>query len=319
MQDQTNLAIAALKFFSPIEYEKNCEITGHAPTPGRTEPLDGSKLLTYLEKTGALFEPRRYQVRIAELLSRLERAGLLIPFGQGNDLFLGKKYYFLKEFTTLEKKGLLWLSEALGPQFVRSQYASITVQITGETEAGDVHAGTGLAIAPNCILTCAHVIRDMTVYDTQQFGGQSYQVIDVLPHESIDVGLVKVEPTLQVLPSLAFRDPCLADQLYTLGYPRVPLARSAPLVMQSGEVTSPEVTLLHGPEVFLYSAIARPGNSGGPIISASGHVLGIVTEELTAESARLSLPFHAGIKASTINSVVGEIDESIILPIEDYE
>lgn len=318
-QDQVNLAVAAIKFFSPNFYEKNCEAIERPPTPGSIEPLDGSEFLAYLERTGKLNDPRRYQDRIAEILTRLERVGLLRFLGQGRDIYLGKRYYFLKELTVLEKRGLLWLSEALGPQFIRSQYAGVTVQITGSTKAGDVHAGTGLVLSANWLLTCSHVLNDMKIHDKQTISDKEYRVVAVMPHSTIDVGLVRVEPSLPVQPALAFRDPELSELLYTLGYPRVPLARYAPLVMQSGEVTAPEVKLLHGAEVFLYSAVARPGNSGGPIISATGHVLGIVTEELSAEANRPSMPFHAGIRSSTIKYALKELEPSLVLPMEDYE
>ena len=319
LQDHIELAIAALTFFSPMAYEKNCDTIGRSPTPGRTEPLDGSEFLIYLDRTGKLNNPRRYRQRVAELLARLERAGLLLNLGQGNDLFLGKKYYFLKELTNLEKRGILWLSQALGPQFIRGQYASFTAQITGLTQDGDVHAGTGLILTANCILTCAHVLRDMKVHDKQTICENEFRVVATIPHPTIDIGLVHVEPALPVVPVFSFRDPELSEPLYTLGYPRVPLARNAPLVMQSGEVTSPEVKLLHGAEVFLYSAVARPGNSGGPIISSTGHVLGIVTEELSAETSKPSMPFHAGIRTSTIRHALTELEPSLALPIEDYE
>jgi hypothetical protein len=319
VQDQENLALAAFSFFSPIKYEENCQIIKRTPTPGTCHPFDGGDFLKYLESAGILAQPRKYQARIAELIARLENARLLTPVGYGKDIFISKSYYFLKQLTTLEKKGLLWLSEALGPEFIRKQYSPFIVQITGVTDSGDEHAGTGLIIGERYILTCAHVLKDMKIHDQQTFQSQSFRVRDCLAHPSADVGLLKLEEPLRVLDSLSFRDPAICEALYTMGYPRVPLARSAPLVMQSGEVTSTDVTLLHGEEVFLYSAVARPGNSGGPIVSSTGHILGIVTQELSEESITFSTPFHAGVKTSTIRSLLKELDPSIILPIEDYE
>lgn len=319
LRDQVELTVAALNFFSPMEYAKSCETIERPPTPGRVEPLDGAEFIRYLERTGKLKEPRRYQIRVAELLARLERLGLLVSLGRGKDLLLGTKYYFLKELTSVERRGLLWLSEALGPEFIRSQYAEITVQLTGDSDLGDIHAGTGLTLTSNWILTCAHVLRDMTLHEHQTIHEKAYKVSRTRPHPTIDIGLIRVEPELPVLPALSFRDPHVSESLYTLGYPRVPLARSAPLIMQSGEVTASEVKLLHGADVFLFSAVARPGNSGGPVISSTGHVLGIVTEELTAESDRPLVPFHAGISSSTIQSAIAELEPSLTIAIENYE
>jgi hypothetical protein len=319
LRQQIEMAVAALNFFSPTEYEKNCKAIGRPETPGRTEPLEGSEFLRFLERTGRLAESSRYRARIAELLARLEKVGLLTLLGQGRDIFLGKRYYFLKELTSVERTSNLWLSEALGPQFIRNQFVDFTVQITGTNSAGDVHAGTGLVLSSKWLLTCAHVLRDMEVHDRQVIGGTEHKVVAAVPHSKIDVGLLRIEPDVPTLPGLVFRDPQLCESLYTLGYPRVPLARSAPLVMQSGEVTAPAVKLLHGADVFLYSAVARPGNSGGPIIASNGHVLGIVTEELALEGTQPASPFHAGISASIIAGALAELESTVHFPIEDYE
>lgn len=61
--------------------------------------------------------------------------------------------------------------------------------------------------------------------------------------------------------------------------------------MQGGEVSVEHVTSFYGEELFLFSAIARPGNSGGPILSEDGHVVGIVTKELSENDPLLSNRF----------------------------
>ena len=89
--------------------------------------------------------------------------------------------------------------------------------------------------------------------------------------------------------------------------------------MQRGEVTNPDVTLFDSSNVFLYSAIARPGNSGGPIIAESGHVVGIVTSELLEKTEVSTMPFHAGIKTSEIIQAIRDLKVPIDLPVELYE
>ena len=318
LEQRKNIALAALDFFSPISYEKVSAAIDRSPTPGRTEPFDGSDFLTYLEKTGVLSDSRKYSARIRDLLEKLESTGLLTYMGQGRDVLIGKRYYFLKELTALERKGLLWTAPALGPEFLYSVFSTITAQITGTGKEGDAHAGTALAIAPNWLLTCAHVINDMEIDEEQTILGRPYRVVRKLSHKSIDVGLIQVEQELTVIDALAFRDPFLSEPVFTFGFPFVPLAREPALIMQRGEVTSTNVKLLDGRDVFLYSAIARPGNSGGPILSESGHVLGIVTEQLERQGMTYTLPFHAGVSAATISSAIAEIQPSLQLPVENY-
>jgi S1-C subfamily serine protease len=73
-----------------------------------------------------------------------------------------------------------------------------------------------------------------------------------------------------------------------------------------------------GQTLFLYSAIARPGNSGGPIISSTGNVVGLVTAELKEEDESTS-SFYAGVATSEIAKAISELGVSVNVPIEDYQ
>jgi len=57
-------------------------------------------------------------------------------------------------------------------------------------------------------------------------------------------------------------------------------------------------------KIFLYSAIARSGNSGGPIVAQDGRVIGLVVED-SAESTSNdagpgTAPFYRGIPSSKV-------------------
>jgi hypothetical protein len=316
---RAELAVAALNFFSPAEYEKMCRAVEKARASTRIEPFSGRDFIRYLETTKLLPEAERYSYKIGELLAELAQHGLLKEVGRSGDVLLGTHYYFLLELTSRQQQGILWLARALGPEFLYNVYAQATAQITGVTKAGDVHAGTGLVIAPNWLLTCAHVVRDMQVDDNQFIFGETRHVMRTLMHPTFDVGLVELEQPMPLLPGLAFRTPIVAEPVFTLGYPRIPLSRDATLVMQRGEVTNSGVTLLDGSVVFLYSAIARPGNSGGPILAETGHVVGIVTQELSEKSLDFQMPFHAGIQTEQLVRAISELGVPVLLPVESYE
>lgn len=224
--------------------------------------------MEFLEKPGVLpqfllSEPMRYMQRIDELLRQLARAGLLTEQGSGQTPLLGKHYYFLHEFTTIEKTGVLMLARALGPSFLYWAYQTGIYQIIGVAESGDHHAGTGIAIAPRWIMTCAHVVQDMKVDSFQGLPGREFNIVREIAHDSVDVALIEVDRDLHVVQGLNFRDPHIAERVYTLGYPRIPLSIEAALVMQGGEVSVEQITSFSKENFFLFSAIARPGNSGG--------------------------------------------------------
>jgi Trypsin-like peptidase domain len=321
ISQQVRLALEAVRFFDFRNQPEKCKLIGKPPpTTNTIQAFSGRDFQTYLERTGVLPEAGRYMFRLRDLLQQLERANLLVPAGQTNDAMLGRRYEFLCEFSRLEQAGCAWLTAALGPEFIYYYFGDGIVQITGRFSNGDPHAGTGLVIAPRWVLTCAHVIDDMTIDEQQDFGGQRVRVLRALAHKRIDVGLLELDQDLSCVKGLAFRSPVIAEPVFALGYPRIPMTRRPALVMQSGQVTSQTQTLIHGQDVFLFSAVARPGNSGGPIVAETGHVVGIVTQQLEEQQrSSNTAPFHAGVDSLTIQRATEELAPSVLLPVETYE
>lgn len=317
IEEKLLFAKQACIFFSPLQHEKMCATIGKTPS-NKITPFSVYDFLQHLKSEFNIPEPLQYQFRIKNLLDSLEQAGILNAIGQSNFIMAPNNYYFLKEFTEREKKGCLWLAPALGPEFLIYQYKKSLVHILGSSK-GDEHAGTGLLLDETTILTCAHVITDMTLYDKQNVQGIERSIDRAFAHDSIDVGIIKLtKGECRPDPAITFGNPTAAERVYTLGFPRIPLSRDPALITQSGEVASEYIKTIHNDEVFLYSAIARPGNSGGPIISSTGHVVGIVTHDLSYKDCD-DAPFYAGIPTSIIAKALSEIAPDIVLPIESYE
>ena len=93
------------------------------------------------------------------------------------------------------------------------------------------------------------------------------------------------------------------------------------MTMQPGAVTNESVTSLSGDELFLYSAISRPGNSGGPVMSGEGYLVGLSVLDATGQYRpdEAFSPHYVGIPAQVVVKAVEDLCLGIQLPFQDYE
>lgn len=283
------------------------------------------ELVEHLGEKEILEAPFRYCIAIDALLNNMARAGVLNEMGYDPQRqTMPKMYDCMNQQSSLQRPGKLWLSSALGGDFLHHIVSPAIVHLTGiDKETNDVAAGTGLIFHPNYILTCRHVINDMKIDKHQTTNqGQAFDIADQITHQEADVGLIRVDSKLAVVKGLAFLDPSISQRVYSLGYPRIPMASEASLVMQSGEVTNESITTTQKEKAFLYSAIVRPGNSGGPLLSIDGYVVGISMQDLIEKNNKENVPFSphfAGIPASEIARCVAELDAKAVIPMENFE
>jgi S1-C subfamily serine protease len=96
-----------------------------------------------------------------------------------------------------------------------------------------------------------------------------------------DLALLSVQPGFG--PALAFRDaPPVqrGETVITYGFPLSGLLSSGP-TLTTGAVSA-LAGLRDNPLHFQISAPVQPGNSGGPLLDAQGHVIGVVVSKLNA-------------------------------------
>jgi S1-C subfamily serine protease len=138
--------------------------------------------------------------------------------------------------------------------------------------------GTGFVIAPNRVMSNAHVVAgsDSVTVDA---GGQSYDASVVSYDPNADISILDV-PDLPAAP-LAFAEaaaPTGTDAL-VLGYPGGGEFVATPARIR-------EIIELNGPDIYRSTTVkrevytirgtVRQGNSGGPLIDRNGRVLGVV-------------------------------------------
>ena len=328
VNSRTTLAAWAVKFFNPINYADSCNAIGKDPNKN-PELFSLTEFMTYLENKKA-FDKKPNVFRVSQILQRMSSVGILHNLGgkPGEPGFFSDSYLFLNALSETRRQGYFWLAPALGADFLFHLSAPGVVHITGKNKDGDVKAGSGFIFHPHHILTCRHVVCDMQLDCTQTFQGFKCVVGEksIHKHEKDDVAVIRVDKPLKPVAGLVFQPPVIAQTVFTLGYPRIPCTREASLTMQPGAVTSESVVSFLGENLFLYSAIYRPGNSGGPVILEDGYVVGISSispEDLTMKSDdekdSAFSPHYAGVPSHIILKAIADMGLDVEIPFEDFE
>jgi S1-C subfamily serine protease len=154
------------------------------------------------------------------------------------------------------------------------------VKITGEASScGRGQEGSGVVIAPQRVVTNAHVVAGVTQPHVQLGGqGRQYNARVVLFDPVRDLAVLAV-PKLSAKPLQLAGNLDRADDAVVVGFPndgpfKVSPARVRSIVRASGEDIYGNEGAIR--EVYSLYVKVRPGNSGGPVLDPSGKVVGVV-------------------------------------------
>jgi S1-C subfamily serine protease len=303
---RVNVAMYAHQFFSIVHDPEMAKAAGKsippadattADGPPKTLPFDPWSVYDFSRYLGALgLRNANNAISLTNLLGSLERAGLLWLVGRDPQLpIMSERYVAPGQISKGQRSGNLWLSAVFGAGLIIPSYNAVTIQLAGHDDDGNPvdSWGTGLVVDHQHVITNKHVVAGLagtssglSIYPSRN--NPDAERVEcrgkAVTHPTLDVAVIKFDmPDGKYIPRLAgmaFRDPDWADEVYVFGYPRVPMTADMAITVQRGEVVNPSVeTIPDREKIFLYSAIARPGNSGGPIVAQDGRVIGLVVED----------------------------------------
>ena len=156
-----------------------------------------------------------------------------------------------------------------------------SASISGAAQAADISSGSGVVVGDHGeVLTNAHVVKACAQIIVRSPAGGSATAQLIARDDKNDLAVVRTRPLSSVA---TFRDgkPVRAgDAIVALGYPL------SGLLATEANLSVGNVSALAGvaddTRYLQISAPVQPGNSGGPLLDASGHLVGIVAAKLNA-------------------------------------
>lgn len=232
--------------------------------------------------SGAQLRTLSQEVRESVVLGAVDQA---LPGGSDRVLsafnsLVGSSRFpsYLEPFSPEQIKGVPRPTAAVlsRPGVVDAQHS--VVKILGDSAACDRSLeGSGFVYAPGYVMTNAHVVAG--VDDPVVLVGDTRVSATVVYYDpNVDVAVLSV-PDLQASPLDFDTATSSGDAAALLGYPENgPYVATAARIRDEQTLRSPNIygdASVYRETVSIYADV-RPGNSGGPLVSPTGDVLGVI-------------------------------------------
>ena len=184
------------------------------------------------------------------------------------------------------------LEKLMTPQQILEAQRQSTAFLEGKPEAPEAETGprqeapleckscgTGFFITPDgyCITAC-HVIHDAARVEIKTKTGKVKATI-IRTDPANDIAVLKADGQFASIPLDNSKRVKLGDTVITIGFPNPEIQGFSP------KLTKGEIGSLFGihddPRHFQISAPIQPGNSGGPLLNASGNAIGTLVSRLS--------------------------------------
>lgn len=324
------ISMKLLLFFAPQNYSKNCEAIKRKPDKTKIKPFTYGDLFDYLEEHSSLGEDAINHIyHISTIIAKFVQMGILnhVGFNTKGSPPLNSEYYTHLKLTEAQTKNHLWLSKYLGESYLMNKLRDFIIRIEGVNSFGESGTGSGILINANTVLTCKHNLTDLNEFACY-LGDEKIEILNYSVHYKHDIGIVKLSNVINRSFFPYFGPPFELDNVITMGYPPLRGMREAALITQKGEINA-LCTDWGGCDCITVSSTVRPGNSGGPVISKNGYIVGIVTQFANSASSASSdknefkdnnaVPFYNAISSFGIRNNIKEIDDSLHLTFENYK
>jgi len=280
---------------------------------------------------GDFFGVHNYDYRLmweaASICRRLVDAGVLTAAGTGKGSPPLSECYWANSVRPEKVTSPLFEFLAYGFPAIHQHFSPAVLAIILEKENGDADIGTGFLLNNRMIATARHCIENMPSIIIKGWSPQVASIAAIYAYEDPKVDLAILSFSSDPLPGtpgFSVGTPSILDNVLTMGYPQIP-GFDAPLIAETsqiaavikssiGVVVSLAQSYLDSQDYLLLSARVKGGNSGGPVISRKGEVVGIVTHFPAEEHGRPDLlGYAAALPSIVITDLLNEVAQESTL------
>jgi uncharacterized membrane protein required for colicin V production len=187
--------------------------------------------------------------------------------------------------------------------------AASVVRITGSAfQCGSTLSGSGFVVAPDRIVTNAHVVAGVTEPIVEAPGQPAVPGRVVAYDPDNDLALIAVDGL--ATPPLALAAPALGQDVAVAGYPfGGPFDLRPANVMSSGPLTIQTEGGTSTRDIVTLAADVDHGNSGGPVLTGDGEVAAVVfAKSETVDNVGFAIPIST---VSPLASAASGLDATV--------
>jgi serine protease Do len=204
-------------------------------------------------------------------------------------------------------------AETLGDAYSRVSTSVVVIRARGQEVTADgtvrfTETGSGVLISPDGkVATAAHVVQTMENITVEFLGEEPVPARVIASEQWADISILQVSvvPRDATVAKLADSDPIrIGDPVFIVGAPyglSYSLSEGIISARWPANTVTKDFPLA---EFFQTDAVINTGNSGGPMFSRAGELIGIVSHNITKSGGSEGLGFV--VTANTVRSLLVE-------------
>ena len=137
-----------------------------------------------------------------------------------------------------------------------------------------VGTGSGFLVDSTTIITARHVVEGASTIEVETWDGNDLDVSEAQEAQLVDLGIIRLAAPADIAALVvALDDPDEDANVVAIGYPEGDQLKST-----DGNVLGYFNDVQYGSlgRIMRFTAPIKPGNSGGPLVSGEGEVVGVV-------------------------------------------